>query len=184
MNKFKTTFKTISIIIIACVLLYFYTKLLIYKNSYVDYIEDICAGSSVDPYLILSIIKVESGFNSSATSIKDAKGLMQVKDTTYSDVADVYPIDGGKIDLYDPEINIRVGVEYFKKLVNRYNGNYYIALLAYNAGIGNVNTWINSGIVPKNLDESIVPDIPFKETKDYLRKVIFTYNVYKFLYNL
>ncbi len=184
MGKLKVLLKIFIIIIISCVALYFYAKTFIYKTTYLNYIEKSCSGSSIDPYLILSIIKVESGFKPTAISSKEAKGLMQIRDSTYSEVSDMFTSRYDNSDIYDPEINIKIGVAYFKKLLNKYYGNYYIALLAYNGGMGNVNSWISKGIIPKDLDEYIVPDIPFKETKDYLRKVITTYNMYKFLYNL
>ncbi len=182
MHKFKSIMKVIITIIVICVIIYIYAKTFIYKTTYFEYVEKSCLSSNIDPYLVLSIIRVESGFKPNAISSKGAKGLMQIRDTTYSDVADMFSTNPG-IDSFNPETNIKVGVAYFKKLINKYDGNYYIALLAYNGGMGNVNNWINDGIIPKDLDESIVPEIPFKETRDYLRKVITTYNIYKFLYN-
>jgi len=184
MKKIKIIFEIIVVILVILVLLYLYSKTFIYKTTYLEYIETNCAGSSIDPYLVLSIIRVESGFNTNAISSKEAKGLMQIKDTTYSDVADLFSITNDKINLYDPETNLKIGIAYFKRLVTKYDGNYYIALLAYNAGMGNVNTWINTGVIPKDLDYYIVPNIPFNETKNYLRKVMTTYNTYKFLYSL
>ncbi|MDD2377140.1 MAG: lytic transglycosylase domain-containing protein [Clostridia bacterium] len=184
MKKIRIIFKIVFAILVVCVLLYVYCKTFIYKATYLEYIEKNCAGSSIDPYLVLSIIKVESGFNSNAISNKEAKGLMQIKDTTYNDVADIFTNIDDKINLYDPETNLKIGIAYFKRLVNKYDGNYYIALLAYNAGMGNVNNWINTGIIPKNLDYYVVPNIPFNETKNYLKKVMTTYKTYKFLYVL
>jgi soluble lytic murein transglycosylase len=183
MHKFKSIAKIIITLVVVCILLYIYSKTFIYKTTYLEYIEKSCSGSSIDPYLVLSIIRVESGFRPDAISSKEAKGLMQIKDTTYSEVSDMFATYNDNIDPYDPETNIKIGVAYLKKLLNKYGGNYYIALLAYNGGMGNVNNWINSGIISNNLNETIVPDIPFKETRDYLRKVITTYNIYKFLYN-
>jgi len=184
MKKIKTLLKCITIIIIICILLYVYCKTFIYKTTYLDYIEKSCSGSSIDPYLVLSIIRVESGFNPNAVSNKEARGLMQVRDSTYSDVADMFSGSNKDIDLYNPETNIKIGIAYFKKLVNKYDGNYYIALLAYNAGMGNVDSWISKDIISDDLDTHIVPNIPFNETKNYLRKVISTYNIYKVLYSL
>lgn len=181
--KLKLIFKIIAILVIACIIFYLYAKTFIYRTSYLKYIEENCSGSGIDPYLVLSIIKVESGFNPKALSSKEAKGLMQIKDTTYSDVSDMISITT-EINPYDPETNIKIGIAYFKKLVSKYNGNYYIALLAYNAGMGNVSSWISAGTIPSNLNTSIEPAVPFPETENYLKKVIATYNMYKFLYNL
>ncbi|MEG1705407.1 MAG: lytic transglycosylase domain-containing protein [Clostridia bacterium] len=184
MGKFKIFIRVICIVIIFLLLLYFYAKTLIYKTSYIDIIEKNCEGTGIDPYLILSIIKVESGFNTNAVSSKEAKGLMQVKDETYSDVSNMFPNKNEKIDPFDPETNIKIGVAYFNKLINRYNGNYYIAILAYNGGLGNVTSWINKGLISNDLASENAENVPFPETKKYLKKVISTYNIYKFIYNL
>lgn len=184
MGNWKTIIKTLVIITIAICLLYFYAKTFIYKTTYIEYIEENVNDEGIDPYLVLSIIRVESGFNPNAISSKEAKGLMQVRDSTYSDVGNLFPPSDQGIDLYNPETNIKIGIAYFKKLIRKYNGNYYIALLAYNGGMGNVDNWIRQGIVPKDLETSVVPEVPFKETRNYLEKVISTYNIYKFLYNL
>lgn len=184
MGKWKTIFKSLIAIIVILVILYLYAKTFIYKTTYLEYIEESVKGTSIDPYLVLSIIRVESGFNNNAVSSKEAKGLMQIKESTYEDVKASFEDRNGDINIFDPKTNIKIGVSYFQKLIRRYNGNYYIALLAYNGGMGNVDTWIRKGIIPSDLDTEIVPDVPFNETKNYLKKVISTYNVYKFLYNL
>lgn len=184
MRKWKTFFKSLIAIVVILVVLYIYSKTFIYRTTYLEYIEEGVKGTSIDPYLILSMIRVESGFNTNAISSKEAKGLMQVKESTYEDVKSSFENRNEEIDIFDPETNIKVGIAYFQKLIRRYNGNYYIALLAYNGGMGNVDTWIRKGIIPKDLDTEIVPEVPFNETKNYLKKVISTYNIYKFLYNL
>ena len=185
MKKIKIVFGIIFVILVMFGLVYVGFKTFIYKTPYMEYIENNCSGSGVDPYLVLSIIRIESRFNPNALSNKEAKGLMQVKDSTCSDVANMFVIgENEDINLYDPETNIKIGIAYFKKLISKYNGNYYIALLAYNAGMGNVDEWINTNIIPSDLDYYMVPSIPFNETKNYLRKVITTYNTYKFLYGL
>lgn len=184
MGKWKTIVKSLIVIIVVLVILYLYTKHLVYKTTYIDYIEDSVKGTSIDPYLVLSMIKVESGFNVNAVSSKEAKGLMQIKDSTYEDVKDSFTNRNDSIDIFDPKTNIKVGVSYFQKLIRRYNGNYYIALLAYNGGMGNVDAWLKKGIITSDLDTENVPEVPFNETKNYLKKVISIYNIYKFLYNL
>lgn len=182
-KKLNHIFKWIIIIVTICVLIYLYSKTFIFKTTYLDYVENSCKGTGIDPYLVLSIIRVESGFNPNAKSSKEAKGLMQITDTTYSDVSYMLTNINSDIDAYDPETNIKIGVTYFKYLIKKYDGNYYIALLAYNAGMGNVDNWISKGIITNDLNDHIVPEIPFNETKNYLRKVITTYHIYKLLYH-
>lgn len=82
--------------------------------------------------------------------------------------------------LYNPEINIKIGTKYFAKLIKRYDGNTLLALVAYNAGIGNVDNWIKKGIIKQ--DGSDIENIPFKETNSYVRKIVRDYKIYQELY--
>lgn len=65
-------------------------------------------------------------------------------------------------------------------MLEKYN-NYPVALAAYNAGIGNVDEWIKKGIIKK--DGSDIENIPYKETNNYVRKIIRDYRIYRELYN-
>ena len=71
---------------------------------------------------------------------------------------------------------IRLGTNYISTLLKYYNNNLYLALSAYNAGIGNVNKWIENGIIQK--DGSDIENIPFKETENYVRKIQRDYKIY------
>ena len=85
-----------------------------------------------------------------------------------------------EFNLNDPETNIMLGTKYFTKLVAYYDGNYNLAITAYNAGIGTVARWIDEGII--KADGSDIENIPCKETNNYVRKIIKNYKVYKDLY--
>lgn len=147
-------------------------QVLIYSNKY-----------NLDPYLILAIINTESNFNKEATSIKNAKGLMQITDSTAKEVNEVTnsTSDINDTSLYNEDINIEIGCKYFASLISRYNGNYYLAICAYNAGIGNVNSWLNDNRVSSSLDTTDIK-LPFDETTKYLKKVIVNYDLYKKIY--
>ncbi len=110
---------------------------------------------------------------------KEAKGLMQMMDSTATDIDDGIEEN---YNIYDIDTNINLGCKYFSSLVDRYSGNYYLAICAYNAGIGNVNKWIQSGILTYEFDDYSKNNIPFPETKKYLKKVINTYKIYRKLY--
>lgn len=152
-----------------------------YKQGYSEYVNKYAEENGIDPMWIYAIIKVESNFNSDATSGSGAKGLMQLMDNTASDIAKELKIENFEPNmLYNPEINIMIGVRYFDKLLSKYNENYYLAIAAYNGGIGNVDNWISTGVI--NSDASDIENIPYKETNMYVRKTVNAHKVYVELY--
>ena len=115
----------------------------IYKLDYSKYVEKYANEYDVDKYLIYAIIKAESNFDSNATSTASAKGLMQLMEETAVERSNVINNENvGENDLYDPETNIKLGTSYFAYLLGLYNGNITLAIIAYNAGLGNVQQWI------------------------------------------
>lgn len=153
----------------------------VYKQEYSEYVSKYAEENGIDPLWIYAIIKVESNFNSEATSGSGAKGLMQLMDNTATDIAKELKIDNFEVNmLYNPEINIMIGVKYFDKLLSKYNENYYLAIAAYNGGIGNVDNWLNKGII--SFDASDIENIPYKETNMYVRKTVNAHKVYVELY--
>lgn len=155
----------------------------IYKQEYSEYVNKYAEVNDIDPMWIYAIIKVESNFDKDATSNSGAKGLMQLMDSTATEMANDLNINDFNEDmLYEPEINIMLGTKYFNELLVRYNENYYLAIAAYNGGIGNVDEWISRGII--NSDGSNIENIPYKETNMYVRKTINSFSVYNNLYNI
>lgn len=147
----------------------------VYPQKYAEYVNTYAEEYQVDPLLIFAMIKAESNFNATAKSHNGAKGLMQLMDDTAKDVS-----DEEEIDLYDAETNIQLGTCYISKLLEKYNYQVGIALAAYNAGMGNVSTWIERGII--QADGSDLEKIPYKETNMYVRKILNHYKIYKELY--
>ena len=145
-----------------------------YPIKYEEYINKYSKEYGVDKCLILAMIKNESNFKNKIISKSNAKGLMQLLDSTANELA--YEIGIEEFDLFDEETNIRLGTYYISILLKYYN-NTYLALAAYNAGIGNVNKWIEEDII--NKDGSNIENVPFKETENYIRKNIRDYNIYK-----
>ena len=111
----------------------------------------------IDPALVKAIIMAESGYNPNAISDKGAKGLMQLMPSTAQAL--------GVEDAFNPQQNISGGVRYFKRLVNRFDGDIKLALAAYNAGSKKVRHY--QGIPP------------YKSTHYYIEKVFKYYKLYK-----
>lgn len=109
---------------------------------------------SLDRKLVHAVIQVESGFNQRARSHKGAMGLMQLIPAT----ASRYQVQ----DPYDPDDNMRGGTQYLRHLIDRFPGRLDLAVAAYNAGPNAVERY--NGIPP------------YRETRDYVRRVLTLYN--------
>lgn len=154
---------------------------LFYPLKYSKLVERYSEENNLDKMLVYAIIKAESNFEPSITSHSGAMGLMQIMNDTAKEIAEELEYDfATKEVLYQPEVNIMIGTKYFANLLQIYNNNINIALAAYNAGIGNVNKWIKEGIIKE--DGSDIENIPFKETNNYVRKILRDYKIYKSLY--
>lgn len=152
-----------------------------YQTEYEEYVYKYGVEYSVDPLLIFAIIKAESNFKKDVVSKSGAMGLMQLLPSTAEDTARKLKIGyNGKEDLYNPEVNINIGTKYFSSLYEKYQ-NITIALTAYNAGSGNVDKWIDTGVLSK--DGSNAENIPYRETNNYVRKILRDYEIYKQLIN-
>ena len=154
---------------------------MIYKQDYAEYVYKYSEENQIDPFLTFSIIKSESNFKRNIISSSGAIGLMQLMENTATEQA--YKIGETvvtKEELYNAEKNIALGTSYFSSLMKKYDNNYLLALAAYNAGIGNVDKWIKDGIIKE--DGSDIENIPYKETNNYVRKIVRDYKIYKDLY--
>jgi soluble lytic murein transglycosylase-like protein len=128
------------------------------SNKYKEIIQDIAERTNLEPELLHAVIKTESAYNNYALSPKGAAGLMQLMPAT----AKSYGVD----NRYDPEMNIYGGAKYLSYLLNKFNNNMKLALAAYNAGEYAVKKYDNS-----------IP--PYKETRNYVHKVLNLYENYK-----
>ena len=127
----------------------------------------------VEPSLVAAVIKAESRFDPEATSSRGAYGLMQLLPETARFVSERTGISA---DYRDPETNIRIGTRYLSYLQSRYDGDQRLALAAYNCGEGRVDRWLSRD------DFDVSRDIPFAETRDYVRNVTESQRVYEDLY--
>lgn len=147
--------------------------------SYQDEITEYSEKYNIDPLLTASIVKVESDYDNDAESQQGAHGLMQILDQTARHSAEVVGIDYYPEKLKDIDYNLNLGVGYYDYLYKYYN-NRKLALAAYNGGVGNVDKWIDEGILDK--DNPDISKIPFEETRQYVTKVESNYDVYKTFY--
>jgi peptidoglycan lytic transglycosylase len=120
------------------------------------------ANYDLDPALIAAVIYRESGFDPNAVSESGAVGLMQLLPDTAEGIAELTGGGGFVVsDLYDPEINVRYGAFYLRRLLTKYDGDLELALAAYHAGQGNVDEWLERG-----------DRIEFEETREYVDDVL------------
>ncbi len=135
--------------------------------------------------LILSIIRQESEFDISARSRVGAQGLMQLMPYTAKTVAKQAKVSYSKSRLTtSPEYNINLGSFYIAGLILDYDGSYPFAVAAYNAGPKRVKYWkkINKNPQKKQIDYvDWVELIKFKETRNYVQRVMENYNVYRYI---
>jgi len=153
----------------------------LYPKKYEEYVYKYSNNLGIDPLLTFAIIKTESNFNEKIESRSGAIGLMQLMENTAKEQAKKLNIEYTKEILYNPEINLKLGLNYFNILLDYYEQNHILAFASYNAGIGNVQEWIRNGIIKE--DGSDIENIPFKETNMYVRKIINNYEMYKKIYN-
>ena len=184
LKPIRNTLIILLIILILLILVFkvsnLYTIILkrFYPNNYSEIVYKYSSEYKVEKTWIFALIKTESNFNPRVVSSSGAIGLMQLMEETAKEEADEIGLTN--VDLEDADTNIMLGTKYFSKLVKYYNNNYYLAISAYNAGIGTVDKWINNGVI-KN-DGSDIENIPYKETNNYVRKMIRNYKMYKELY--
>ena len=109
-------------------------------------IYDVALSEGVDPGLAFRLVRTESGFNVNAKSKAGAVGYTQVLPST----ARLYEPGLTNKQLFDRSTNLRLGFRYLRDLLERYDGNLRLALLAYNRGPGKVQELLDAGQDPQN----------------------------------
>ena len=141
-----------------------------FPRTYNDIVLRYANEFNVEPAFIHAVIWAESGYDRFAVSRMGAKGLMQLMPATAEYVAGILRIEFSKELLFEPEYNIRLGTFYLSRMLRRF-GSDRNAIAAYNAGEGNVSNWIARDLT----------EFPFRETRNYVRRVTFARRVYRFL---
>lgn len=149
-----------------------------YPMKYEDVIDKYSAEYQLDPALVCAVIYTESKFDPDAVSVDGARGLMQVMPETGEWIAAklgmraTYDVD----KLFEPDTNVRFGCWLLNYLYSRFDGDSRKALAAYNAGQGNVDKWLTQ---PECSSDGVTLDhIPFRETRNYVKKVKAAHDIY------
>lgn len=152
---------------------------LAYPKKYSRIVSEQAKAYELEESLVYAVIKAESNFDPKAESPVGALGLMQLMPDTFewmqSHVGGEYDTDA----LFDPAVNIRFGCALLRLLLNEY-GDLRVALCAYNAGMGNVTSWLSDGTYSE--DGITLQLIPFDETRLYVQKVLQYKETYEELY--
>jgi len=157
-----------NIVICAVILIVFasVSMAVIFPKKHTDIIRSECNKLGVDQTLVQAVIWTESKYDKSAVSPVGAVGLMQLMPSTAYYLADMLGEQVDYEDLKKVEVSVRLGVFYLKILLDEF-GDEKTALCAYNAGEGNVRRWLKEG-----------SGIPFRETRDYVKRVAFAKKIY------
>lgn len=149
----------------------------LYPLGYKEIVIENADYYSLDRALVFATIKVESSFDKNVKSSKGAVGLMQITLSTAEYIAKRLNIN--EYDLQDENINVMFGCYYLRYLIDKFK-SIETAICAYNAGEGNVSKWLKEK--DKSDDGLTLKSIPFKETEEYLKKIVKTFEKYKKLY--
>ena len=158
------------------------TEQAIYPQKYSEHVTKYSVKYNIPEYVIYAIIKTESDFEPMAVSSAGAMGLMQMMPDTFlwltgsEHLGEYLPVES----LFLPEVSIRYGTYYLEYLYKKFDRNWDNAFAAYNGGEGNVTKWLKN---PEYSDgEGGLKHIPFKETKNYVKKVNIAMKKYRELY--
>lgn len=145
---------------------------------YWDKLQRYAMLSGIDPYLVLALIRQESEFRDKIVSHADAYGIMQILPTLAREIAkDLGLKTATTKDLYEPTINMRLGIYHLGYLMRRYNDNLIYSFAAYNGSEGAVARW--RGRLEKAPDAEFVEEITYGETKHYVKTLLRNYVLYQ-----
>jgi soluble lytic murein transglycosylase len=135
----------------------------------------------LDPALVAAVIYAESRFDEQARSSQGAVGLMQVLPETAAQIArETGGVAFTTADLEDPAVNVRYGCYYLRRALAAFDGDAVAAVASYNAGMGAVADWRAAAAAEGH--ELRIGDIPYPETRAYVRTVLRARRVYGEMY--
>lgn len=153
---------------------------MLYPLGWRDEINEVAARTALDPYLVAAVVREESSYYPRAISRAGARGLMQLMPDTAQPMAEVRGLAMANGDLLDdPRANLELGATFLSGLLREW-GDPRLALAAYNAGPKRVRQWWQAR---RTSDlEAFVEQIPFDETRHYVKRVILSWDEYRRIY--
>lgn len=152
-----------------------------FPQPYLEEVTKRARERGLDPAIVYAIMREESGFNAGIESFANAYGLLQLMLPTANDMAK--KTGRGKVsprDLFQPAVNIELGTMFMKVLSESYDGHPALIIGGYNGGRGNIDKWLKArSRMPLDL---WVEEIPFAQTREYVKRVTTSYWVYRWLY--
>jgi soluble lytic murein transglycosylase len=153
---------------------------IIFPIDYWPLIQKYSKMHGLDPFLVTALMAQESTFTAEIRSSANARGLMQLMPSTGRIYARKLGMRSfSTASLLQPEMNVRLGTQYFKDLVDRFGGVHY-ALAGYNAGEHRVAKWLTEA--PGLPTDEFIDNIPFPETQNYVKRILGTAEDYRRLY--
>lgn len=154
---------------------------ILFPLPHLDVIRAEAAKRGLDPYLVASIIRQESGFEPTTVSNAGAVGLMQIMPHEAAAIGAAAGIEGvTRAALFDPALNIAVGAAELSQKIARMNGNETLGIAAYNAGEEPVSRWLAR--TPLDDIDVFIESIPYAETRLYVKTVTRNRSEYKRIY--
>lgn len=174
------------LVILALCLLWFRqddVKEFCFPREYERAVEKYAREYDLDKWLVMAVIREESGYDITASSHKGATGLMQLMPATAEWIVEKADFDFSAEEiLSDPICNIQAGCWYLDWLRDaHYPDNMVCVIASYNAGASTVDSWLSEGIWDGTLED--VDRIPYDETRQYVEYVFRSYETYKILYD-
>ena len=154
----------------------------LYPRAHWAVVSEQSSRQGLDPFLVTALMREESAFAPRAISGAGAHELMQLMPKTAERVAREHKLALGPVSLDSPDVNIQLGTIHLADLIRENGGNLSLALAGYNAGQQQVRQWRDRlGLID---DEEFTEDIPYTETRNYVKRVLGSYLRYSSLYGV
>jgi len=152
---------------------------LAYPKPFLQEVEETAREFDLDPLLLYAIMREESRYDPEAISRAYAQGLMQIIPSTRDWIVQQMQVEIDPTEIFDPGMNIRLGAWYLRHLLDYFQGDIEYAVAGYNGGPGNVNKWKENPLIQEKAD--FFRWIGLYETREYVPKVLLSYEVYRWL---